>query len=168
MSSSQSVNAHTRKGSDRHLIFSLGNEEYSVPLLKVKEVIEVPDITPVPHTPEYYLGIMNLRGQVISIIDLRLKLKNVKQDLEKKTAVIILDFEGFSLGVAVSAVNRVLALTEEEIKERPAMESTENLDYISGVAHRDKKLILLLDVSKALNVDDLSLIHSQKSSKDAA
>lgn len=160
--SSQSVNANTKKGADRHLIFALGAEEYSVPLLKVKEVIEVPDITPVPHTPEYYLGIMNLRGQVISIIDLRLKLKKVKQELEKKTAVIILDFDGFCLGIAVSTVNRVLALTEDEINARPTMETTENLDYITGVVHRDKKLILLLDVAKALNVEDLNLIHSQK------
>ncbi|HYX37665.1 MAG TPA: chemotaxis protein CheW [Oligoflexus sp.] len=167
MSSSQSVNANTKKGADRHLIFALGSEEYSVPLLKVKEVIEVPDITPVPHTPTYYLGIMNLRGQVISIIDLRLKLKNVKQELEKKTAVIILDFDGFCLGIAVSAVNRVLALTEDEINERPTMETTENLDYITGVAHRDKKLILLLDVSKALNVEDLNLIHTQKTQQAA-
>jgi len=87
--SSQSVNANTKKGADRHLIFALGAEEYSVPLLKVKEVIEVPDITPVPHTPDYYLGIMNLRGQVISIIDLRLKLKNVRQEMEKKTAEML-------------------------------------------------------------------------------
>ncbi|WP_141731867.1 chemotaxis protein CheW [Oligoflexus tunisiensis] len=168
MSTSQSVNAHTNKGADRHLIFVLGTEEYSVPLLKVKEVIEVPDITPVPHTPPHYLGIMNLRGQVISIIDLRLKLKGVRQELEKKTAVIILDFEAFSLGIAVSTVTRVLALTEEEIKKTPTMESTENLDYIMGVVHRDKKLILLLDISKALNVEDLNLIQSQKNHEQAA
>ncbi|MDQ3231937.1 MAG: chemotaxis protein CheW, partial [Pseudobdellovibrionaceae bacterium] len=71
------------------------------------------------------------------------------------------------LGIAVSAVNRVLALTEDEINERPTMETTENLDYITGVAHRDKKLILLLDVSKALNVEDLNLIHTQKTQEAA-
>lgn len=149
-------------GSERHLIFSLGTEEYSVPLLKVREVIEVPEITPVPHTPAHYLGIMNLRGQVISIIDLRLKLHNVRQEFEKKTAVIILDFGDFSIGIAVSTVNRVLAFADEDIKDRPAMASTENLDYILGVMHRDKKLILCLDVSKALNVEDLNLINAQK------
>jgi purine-binding chemotaxis protein CheW len=147
---------------DRHLIFSLGTEEYSVPLLKVKEVIEIPDITPMPHTPAYYLGIMNLRGQVISIIDLSMKLKGVRQELGKKNAVIILDFESFCLGIAVSTVNRVLAFAQEEIRERPMIESTENIDYIEGVVHRDRKMILLLDVHKALNVQDLKLIESQK------
>jgi purine-binding chemotaxis protein CheW len=148
---------------DRHLIFSLGAEEYSVPLLKVKEVIEIPDITPVPHTPAYYLGIMNLRGLVISIIDLSMKLKGVRQELGKKNAVIILDFDSFCLGIAVSTVNRVMALSLEEVRDRPMIESTENIDYIEGVVHRDKKMILLLDVHKALNVHDLKLIESQKS-----
>jgi purine-binding chemotaxis protein CheW len=147
---------------DRHLIFSLGAEEYSVPLLRVKEVIEIPDITPMPHTPEYYLGIMNLRGQVISIIDLRMKLKGVRQELGKKNAVIILDFDSFCLGIAVSTVNRVMALSLDEVQERPMIESTENIDYIEGVVHRDKKMILILDVHKALNVHDLKLIESQK------
>jgi purine-binding chemotaxis protein CheW len=144
------------------LIFSLGAEEYSVPLLRVKEVIEIPDITPMPHTPEYYLGIMNLRGQVISIIDLRMKLKGVRQELGKKNAVIILDFDSFCLGIAVSTVNRVMALSLDEVQERPMIESTENIDYIEGVVHRDKKMILILDVHKALNVHDLKLIESQK------
>jgi len=147
---------------DRHLIFSLGTEEYSVPLLRVKEVIEIPDITTMPHTPAYYLGIMNLRGQVISIIDLSMKLKGVRQELGKKNAVIILDFDSFCLGIAVSTVNRVLAFSHGEVRERPMIESTENIDYIEGVVHRDKKMILLLDVHKALNVHDLRLIESQK------
>lgn len=161
MSLKQSQESSSAKSIDRHLIFSLGSEEYSVPLLCVKEVIETPDITPVPHTPAYYLGIMNLRGQVISVIDLRLKLKGSKQELGKKTAIIILDFGSFCLGIAVSAVNRVLALGAADIKERPRIESQESVDYIMGVAYRDKKLILLLDVSKALNVNDLSIIQSQ-------
>lgn len=148
---------------DRHLIFSLGTEEYSVPLLKVREVIEIPDITPMPHTPSYYLGIMNLRGQVISIIDLSMKLKGMRQELGKKNAVIILDFDTFCLGIAVGTVNRVLAFSNEEVRDRPMIESTENIDYIEGVVHRDKKMILLLDVHKALNVHDLKLIESQKS-----
>lgn len=158
---SHNLENSSTKSMDRHLIFALGSEEYSVPLLCVKEVIETPDITPVPHTPAYYLGIMNLRGQVISVIDLRLKLKGVRQELGKKTAIIILDFGSFCLGIAVSAVNRVIALRPEDIKERPRMESSENSEYIMGVTYRDKKLILLLDVSKALNVNDLSIIQSQ-------
>ena len=162
MTTSPAVPPKDKRGEDRHLIFSLGAEEYSVPLLKVREVIEIPDITPVPHTPSYYLGIMNLRGQVISIVDLNLKLKGIRQELGKKNAVIILDFDAFCLGIAVSTVNRVLAISHEEVRDRPMIESTENIDYIEGVVHRDKKMILLLNVHKALNVGDLTLIDAQK------
>lgn len=158
----QPAQASKEKGrEDRHLIFCLGAEEYSVPLLKVKEVIEIPDITPMPHTPPYYLGIMNLRGQVISIIDLNMKLKGVRQELGKKNAVIILDFDSFCLGIAVNTVNRVLAISHEEIRARPMIESTENIEYIEGVVHRDKKMILILNVHKALNIQDLKLIENQ-------
>jgi purine-binding chemotaxis protein CheW len=147
-----------KNGAERHLIFSLGTEEYAVPILKVKEVIEIPDITPIPHTPRHYMGIMNLRGLVISIIDLRLKVKGIAQEIGKKNAVIILDFGSFCFGVAVSSVNRVIPIEHDEVKERPPMESMESLEYIQGVVYRDKRLILILDVSKALNIDDMQAI----------
>lgn len=154
--------------SARHLIFSLGAEEYAVPILRVKEVIEIPDISPIPHTPKYYMGIMNLRGMVLSIIDLRFKVKGVPLEFGKKSAVIILDFGYFCFGIAVSSVNRVIPIQDEEIKERPSMESSESLEYIEGVVYREKKLILILDVSKALNIEDMSAIKSpQKTIKIA-
>jgi purine-binding chemotaxis protein CheW len=153
-------NKNDKNGRERHLIFSLGAEEYAAPILKVKEVIEVPDITPMPHTPKYYLGIMNLRGMVISIIDLRLKIKGMPQEFGKRSAVIILDFGTFCFGIAVKSVNRVIPIEDEEIKERPAMETLENLEYIQGVVYRDKKPILILDVSKAMNVEDMSAIKN--------
>ncbi len=160
MKEEQLPDKDVKNGAERHLIFSLGPEEYAVPILKVKEVIEILDISPIPHTPKYYLGIMNLRGMVISIIDLRLKIKGVSQEITKKSAVIILDFGVFCFGIAVSSVNRVIPIQHEEIKERPAMESIESLQYIQGVVYRDKKLILILDVSKALNLDDLDTIKN--------
>lgn len=73
-------NESSSVSSSRHLCFSLGEEEYAVPLSHVREVIELPDITPVPYMPQHYRGIMNLRGQILSIIDLRLKLKGAKQE----------------------------------------------------------------------------------------
>ena len=142
------------KSIDRHLVFSLGSEEYSVSLLSIKEVIEIPDITPLPHVPPYYLGIMNLRGQVISIIDLNHKLKGKQQEQGKKNAVIILDFAEFCLGILVQSVNRVMSIANDEVRDRPMMETTENLDYIQGVVHRDKKMVMLLDAHKALNVPE--------------
>lgn len=150
----------TRKTSgdtERFLSFSLGPEEYAIPLLGVREVIAVPEITPVPHTPPHFLGMMNLRGQVISIIDLRLKF-NIKAEKTGETAVIICDLGGCSLGVVINSVNSVLALTEADIAPKPEIQSQKSTEYITGVAKRDGRLVLLLDIYKALSVQEHAAI----------
>ncbi|MCM2280070.1 MAG: chemotaxis protein CheW [Oligoflexia bacterium] len=145
----------TNTGSvQRFLSFSLGAEEYAVPLLCVKEVIALPDVTPVPYTPQHFLGIMNLRGQVTSVIDLRLKFRMKKIENSSETAVIIADLAPLSLGLVVDSINSVMAIREGEIAPRPQIESTQSSEYIIGVAKREKKLVLLLDLAKALSVED--------------
>jgi purine-binding chemotaxis protein CheW len=151
----------------RYLSFSLGHEDYAVPLLGVREVIAVPEITPVPYTPPHFLGIMNLRGQVISIIDLRLKF-NIKAETTSETAVIICDIGTSSLGVVISSVNSVLALDAADISPKPEIQSYKNTDYITGVTRRDKKLILLLDLTKALSVEEHAAISKAAGVKKAA
>ena len=104
--------------SQRYLQFDLGNESYAIALLNVKEVIPVPETTPLPNAPTYYIGIMNLRGQIISIVDLRKRLKiNKKEDAEE--AVIIVDFAGVSIGLVVDSINYVLNVATSEITEVP-------------------------------------------------
>lgn len=138
----------------RFLIFSLCGEQYAVPLLKVKEVIALTETTPVPYSPSHFKGIMNLRGQVISVIDLRLKLKMPKGDTSSETAIIILDLSPLSLGIIVDSVESVLAVNRSEIQPPPDVGSS-NTAYIRGVAKKDKKLILLLDIERTLSVEDL-------------
>lgn len=142
-------------GPQKFLQFSLGEEEYAVSLSRVKEVIAFPEVTPVPYTPSHFLGIMNLRGQVISVVDLRLKFKMSKAERNQETAVIILDLSPMTLGVVVNSVNSVLAALESEIAPRPDIETSQNSEFIIGVVRRDKALVLLLDIARALNVQDL-------------
>jgi purine-binding chemotaxis protein CheW len=144
----------------RFLIFSLCGEEYAVPLLKVKEVIALTETTPVPYSPPHFKGIMNLRGQVISVIDLRAKLKMPKADGSQETAIIILDLSPLSLGVIVDSVESVLAVAKDEIQPPPDVGGA-NTNYIRGVTRKDKKLILLLDIEKTLSVEDLRTMKSQ-------
>lgn len=149
------------EGSDantRYLVFRLVNEEYAVPLLKVKEVIAMTDITPVPYTPSYFKGIMNLRGQVISVIDLRLKFKMSKAEMSQETSIIILDVYPLSLGIIVDSIDSVLAVEPQEIQPPPDVESQVRADYITGVTKKDKKLILLLDIENTLSVADLKAL----------
>ena len=171
----QRVNIFDKDGKDgedtivRYLEFSLGEEFYAVPLLKVREVIAMPETTPVPFTPKHFLGIMNLRGQVISVIDLRDKMGIQKSDkpgvnADDENAVIIVDLNPIFLGVVVDSVNNVLTVDTNHVNETPQIESQKNTDYIDGVYRKDNELILLLNVGKVLDVEDHQAI-SQSTGK---
>lgn len=144
----------------RFLTFSLNGEQYAVPLLKVKEVIALTETTPVPYSAPYFKGIMNLRGQVISVIDLRIKLKMAKAETTSETAIIILDLSPLSLGIIVDSVESVLAVGNEEVQPPPDVGTANNTAYIRGVTRKDKKLILLLDIERTLSVEDLKAMKS--------
>ncbi len=150
----------TTSDNNRYLCFNVAQEEFGIPLLNVKEVIGYPDITPVPQTPNYFLGIMNLRGNVISVLDFRLKIGQ-KANQSDETTVMILDLGGFNLGVVVDCVNSVLAVKPEQLSPRPVIESTKSNDYITSVYRRDDRLVLFVDIAKALSVDDHSTIKKQ-------
>ncbi len=151
---------------NRHLSFSLGQEEFAIPLLCVKEVIAIPEITPVPFTPAYFVGIMNLRGQVISIIDLRQKF-NIKANTTADTAVVICEMAPLCLGIIVDSVNSVLTPEAENLSEKPAIQSSKSTDYITSVYRKDKRLVLLLDIAKTLSLEDHMALNKAASSQAA-
>jgi purine-binding chemotaxis protein CheW len=134
----------------RFLAFSLGTESYAVPLAKVREVIALGEITPIPHTPAHVKGVMNLRGQVISVVDLRIKFRMKQAEKSAETAVIILDLQPQSLGMIVDSVNSVLALGADKISPPPDIESSVQADFIQGVARVDSGLVLIMDIEKGL------------------
>lgn len=140
---------------ERYLCFSLGEEEYGMPLLAVREVIAMPEITPVPYSASHFLGIMNLRGKVISIIDFRTKL-GIKPAKNSETAVIICDLHEISLGVVVDSVNYVVTPQMNEISDRPEIQASKSSEYITKVFRKKDALILLIDIEKALGVDSIS------------
>jgi purine-binding chemotaxis protein CheW len=140
---------------DKYICFNLGEEEFAIPLLSVKEVIGIPDVTPVPQTPSYFLGIMNLRGLVVSVMDLRLKM-NIKAETTEESTVMILDFGDYNLGVLVDRVNAVIAVDQKRFSEKPPVDSSDISEAIKGVFRKDDQLILILDIAKALSVEDHS------------
>lgn len=156
----------SQNNGERFIRFSLGEEEYAMPLLRVREVIAMPDITPIPQTPPYFLGIMNLRGQVITILDLRTKL-SIKPANGGEVAVIICDLGSICIGVVVDSINSVLTPKEGEISERPAMQGGKNSDYITGIYRKEAGLVLLLDISKLLSVEDQSAVAKAQPKKAA-
>ena len=147
---------------DRFLEFSLGDEDYAIPLLMVKEVISIPETTPIPKAPKHFIGLMNLRGQVISIVDLRNKLTIKPREATADSAVIIVDFQGINIGVIVDSINRVLAFRVSEIQEMPELNSQVRSDYIQGVYKKDDGLTVLLDLARCLDVKDYDVLKSLK------
>jgi purine-binding chemotaxis protein CheW len=135
------------------LRFSLANELFAMPLLLVREVIAYPEITEIPNTPKHFLGIMNLRGQIISIIDLRDKL-HIKNDFTPETTVIICDLVSCTIGIVVDSVDSVLNIQQSEIKQKPDFQGPSATDYITGIVNLDGHLVLLIDISKALDLKD--------------
>jgi purine-binding chemotaxis protein CheW len=150
----------------RYLCFNLGHEEFAIPLLSIKEVIGMPDVTPIPQSPAHFLGIMNLRGQVISILDLRQKL-TIKPSNVGDPSVMILDLATYKLGVVVDQVNSVQMISSEDISEKPSIDTSKNHEYVSGVFRKAEKLILLIDIMKTLSLQDQTTLANQQVNKAA-
>lgn len=156
----QNLNESSDK--DRFIEFSLGEEDYAIPLLMVREVISIPETTPIPKAPKHFIGLMNLRGQVISIVDLRTKLTIKPNEDMSDSAVIIVDFNGVNIGIIVDSINKVLAFSPNDVQEMPELESQVRSDYILGVYKKEDGLTVLLDIAQCLDVKDYNVLKSVK------
>ena len=143
---------------ERFLEFKLGEEAYAIPLLAVKEVIPVPETTALPQAKKEYVGIMNLRGQIISIVDLRSKL-GIKAGDQTEEAVVIVEVHGVGVGLIVDSIEKVLNLDPQKICEVPEVSSQVNGKYIQGVHQNSDYLVVLLDIASILNIDELMKLN---------
>jgi purine-binding chemotaxis protein CheW len=164
---SDEKNAKRVQDVNRYLEFNLGDERFAIPLLTVKEVIAVPETTKVPFTPDYFLGVMNLRGQVLSVIDLRRRLGITAKAASSETAVIITDLGFTHLGVVVDSINRVLAVEGTDFAPPPEIEKNSRTDFVTGCYKSDKHLVLFLDVNKILDREEKEMIAQSLESSQA-
>ena len=134
------------------IVFQIEDEEYAVPVDQVGSIERVQLITRVPQTENFVKGIINLRGVVIPVIDLRLRFGMVEKSYTESTRIIIIQLEQVEIGLIVDLANDVIDLPEEMIEQTPEVIGTVNADYISGVAKLDKRLLILLDLQKVLSV----------------
>lgn len=146
---------------ERYLEFSLGGEGFAIPLLQVRELISVPETTPIPYSPAHFLGIMNLRGQVISVVDLRKKMKLAENEDHAENAVIIIEIAGVNMGVVVDSINKVLAFPRSDIAQVPEIGTQVNSEYIDGIFKNGDELVVLLDLAKVLSLTDLKFAKQQ-------
>ncbi len=125
--------------------FKLGNEEYAVDILKVQEINRLTEITSVPNAPSYLEGVINLRGKVIPVINLRKKFGLADKDMDSHSRVMILDIRGITTGVIVDAVSEVLRINTDTVEPPPPMAASMSADYIKGIAKLEQRLIILID-----------------------
>ena len=140
--------------------FQLGKEEYGVDIMVVQEIILLGNITHVPEVPEYILGVINLRGNVIPILNLRKRFGLEEVDSTDETRIVVINYEGRTVGIVVDSVSEVLRLTNEQISPAPASLSGGERDYITSLARLGEKLLILLDVDRVLGATDSSAVDN--------
>jgi purine-binding chemotaxis protein CheW len=144
---------HQRGG--KFLTFFLAEEEYGIEILKVHEIIGMMSITSVPRTPQYIRGVINLRGKVIPIIDLRLKFGMESIPQTEETCIIVVQAQGVELGIVVDRVSEVLDIPADDIDETPSFGSEVQTDFLLGIAKTNGHVKLLLNIDRVLTTQDV-------------
>ncbi|WP_243367934.1 chemotaxis protein CheW [Fundidesulfovibrio soli] len=134
--------------------FSIGEEEFGVDILKVQEIIRMMEITRVPRAPEFVEGVINLRGKVIPIIDLRRRFGLVARSHDKNTRIIVIEINGMIVGFVVDSVSEVLRIPSSTVEPPPPVVSGMESEYISGVGKLEDRLLIMLDLDKLLSHEE--------------
>jgi len=134
--------------------FRLDNETYGINVMQVQEVLRVTEIAPVPGSPNYVLGIINLRGNVVTVIDTRQRFGIVPRDMDDSTRIVIIEVNKQVVGILVDSVAEVVDLRASEIETAPNVGSDESSKYIQGVSSREEELLILIDLNKFLSSEE--------------
>jgi len=143
----------------QYLTFFVAGEEYAIPILRVREIIEYSRLTRVPSTPSYIRGVINLRGSVVPVIDLAVKFGFESSAITKTSCIVVVELtsngEQTVMGVIADAVRQVVDLGEDDIEETPAFGSHARVDFLLGMGIVDEKFVLLLDIDKVLSATEI-------------
>ncbi len=157
------------KREGKYLTFILGDEEYGISILKIKEIIGMMPITSIPRTPEFVKGVINLRGKVIPVMDLRLRFKMPTIDYSDRTCIIVVEIEGASeqlpVGCVVDAVSEVLTIKSHDIEDTPDFGTNIDTSFLLGMAKADGAVKILLDIDLVLNANDISCMNQLRNNK---
>jgi purine-binding chemotaxis protein CheW len=144
----------------KYLTFKLAKEDYGISLLKVREIIGMMPITSVPRTPDFVKGVINLRGKVIPVTDLRLRFGMTESDYTDRTCIIVVEVKGpdstLQMGIVVDAVTEVLPVRAEEVEAAPEFGAKVDTRYILGMANRDGAVKILLDIDRVMTAEEIA------------
>ncbi|MEJ2687601.1 MAG: chemotaxis protein CheW [Gammaproteobacteria bacterium] len=136
--------------------FRLDDECYGINVMQIREVLRVADIAPVPGAPDYVLGIINLRGNVVTVIDTRKRLGLMPRDVDDSSRIVIIETDNQVVGIRVDSVAEVVDLRMADVESAPNVGNDESSKYIQGVASRDGELLILVDLNKLLTDEEWS------------
>jgi purine-binding chemotaxis protein CheW len=147
----------------KYLTFTLAEEEYGIGILKIKEIIGMLPITSVPQTPNFVKGVINLRGKVIPVIDLRLRFGMGEIDYTERTCIIVVEIDGQAgkvlIGIVVDSVSEVLNVKGDDIADTPAFGTKLNTEYILGMAKKERGVKILLDIDRVLSSREIASLE---------
>lgn len=152
--------------SNQYLTFMLSGETYGINILDIKEIIEYGKLTPVPMMPEFIAGVINLRGSVVPIINLKLRFGGNTTEIGKRTSIVIIEVGNNDrkneIGIIVDIVNEVIDLAESDIEPAPSFGAHIRADFIQGMGKIGEQFLILLDVNQVLSVEELSIVEQTK------
>ena len=155
--------AMAREATSEVLVFVLGREEYGVDILKVQEIRGYEKVTPIPAAPEYLKGVVNLRGIIVPIVDMRIKFNVGAATYDAFTVVIVLNINNHTIGMVVDSVSDVVTLTPDQIKPAPDLGASVSGEYLRGLGTVGDRMLILLDIDKLLGSEEMGLLAAAKS-----
>lgn len=148
-----------------YLTFSLGNEKFAIPVDHVQEVVELEQVTKVPHAPDYMLGIINLRGRVLPLLDTKRKLGLPATEITRKSRIMVLDLhseedKNFQIGAIVDVAKEVIELRPPQIQESPELENTKHITPITGIVNDHGDITMIMDISKVFSFNEVTELNN--------
>ena len=157
---------------NQYLTFTLDKEQYAVDVAKVREVLEVPDLTKIPRMPSYMIGVINIRGHVVPVIDLRTKFGMERIEHTVRTSIVVTEIasqgELITIGCLADSVQEVVDIMGDQIEDPPKIGTTVDTDFIAGVGKKDDRFIIILDVDRVFRDDELSAVAGSVQKKAGA
>jgi purine-binding chemotaxis protein CheW len=140
--------------------FKISNEEFGIDILAVQEINRMSQITKVPNTPDFIEGVINLRGRIIPVIDLRAKLGMIRKEYSKDTRIVVVDIKNTTIGIIVDEVSEVLRIPKDITEAPPEIVGGVNSDYIISIGKLEDRLLILLDLEKMLSISELQILET--------
>lgn len=155
------TSAHAATSGGEYLSFTLGNEHYGVDILKVQEIRGYDAVTRVPDAPDYIKGVINLRGVIVPVVDMRLKFRLARADYNALTVMIVLNVGGRVVGMVVDSVSDVVRLAPEQVRAVPEIGSTIDRQFLTGIGTLDERMLILLDIERLMRHEIMGLVSAE-------